>query len=73
MRTPEERRLLRTHSVTITMTPRQAGEARAALCRAAWTEENGRLFAAASRITFGLWDAGWKEDSDDGRWLAERA
>lgn len=64
---------MRSYSVTVTMTPRQAVEAERALRRAAVVEESGRLFSAAHRITCGLIDAGWEWDADRREYRRERA
>lgn len=59
--------IMRSKSVTVRMTPRQAAEAERALVRAAVGTESSRLFSAAAAISSGLWDAGWERD-EKGSW-----
>ncbi len=64
---------MRSYSVTVTMTPRQAIEAEYLLRLAAVQKESGRGFSAGSRIASGLYDAGWDRvqtgTDDDPRWV----
>lgn len=53
---------MRSHSVTVRMTPRQAVEAMRALERIGATTDNERAFTARHRIMSGLRDAGWQWD-----------
>ena len=50
---------MRSYSVTVTMTPRQAIEAVTAIRKVAVSEGSARLYSASHRIACGLWDAGW--------------
>lgn len=63
---------MRSYSVTVTMTPRQAIEAVDALRWAAVTRESSRLYGASHRIACGLWDAGWdsinRGTEDEPKW-----
>jgi hypothetical protein len=59
---------MRSYSVAVTMTPRQAIEAMEGLAHAARTTESGRLFAASMRIQNGLLDAGWSWDAEKRAW-----
>jgi hypothetical protein len=59
--------IMRSKSVTVKMTPRQAAEAERALTRAAFGTESGRLYSAATAIRVGLLEAGWDID-EKGNW-----
>jgi hypothetical protein len=63
---------MRSYSVTVKMTPRQAIEAADALHHAAVGRGSSRLFSAAHRINCGLWDAGWdsinRGTEDEPKW-----
>ncbi len=61
--------VMRSLSVSVQMTPRQAVEAMRALEHFAVTTESGRAYSARSRVMFGLQDAGWRWDEfDDECW-----
>jgi hypothetical protein len=68
--TPEGRKKMRSYSVTVTMTPRQALEAMDGLHDYAVTHESSRAFTASSRIMCGLFDAGWNWDDRIKCWVA---
>jgi len=55
---------MRSYSITVIMTPRQAVAAMRACEHTAVTTGDARAFRARERIMFGLWDAGWKYDED---------
>jgi len=55
---------MRSYSITVTMTPRQAVAAMRACELAASETEDKRTWRARERVMFGLWDAGWTFDED---------
>lgn len=55
---------MRSLSITVRMTPRQAVAALRACEEAGLTGVSPRAFAARERVMFGLWDAGWKYDEE---------
>jgi hypothetical protein len=63
---------MRSHSVTIRMTPRQAIAALRALDYCALREEgrmSSQMYGAAGNVRHGLSDAGWEDVSREG-WMA---
>lgn len=61
--------VMRSLSVTVRMTPRQAVAAMRACEVAGATTEDPRAWRARERIMFGLQDAGWRWDEfDDETW-----
>lgn len=54
--------VMRSLSVTVRLTPRQAVAAMRALKMAAATEYEPRAYRVRERVMFGLWDAGWVFD-----------
>jgi len=53
---------MRSYSITVTLTPRQAVAAMRALEYAGATEFDRRAYRVRERVMFGLWDAGWQYD-----------
>ena len=58
---------MRSLSVTVRFTPRQAVAALRAL-EVAGAAEQDRAYSARSRVMLGLMDAGWEWDDDNERW-----
>lgn len=56
--------LMRSLSVTVKMTPRQAVAAMRALEYVGAIELDKRAYRARERVMFGLWDAGWVFDEN---------
>jgi hypothetical protein len=59
--------IMRSQSVTVRFTPRQAVAAMRALERAGAAGVE-RSYSARSRVMYGLFDAGWEWDGDNERW-----
>lgn len=65
--------VMRSLSVTVKMTPRQAVAAMRACELAGVTTEDRRAWRARERIMFGLQDAGWRwDENDDETWTLDR-
>lgn len=63
--------VMRSRSVTVKMTPRQAVAAMRACELAGVTTEDRRAWRARERIMFGLQDAGWEWDDDNECWTLD--
>ena len=61
---------MRTYSVTVKMTPRQAVVAMDGLHDQAAQSGNNRLYDAEHRIYVGLLDAGWSWDNRAKTWMS---
>ena len=64
---------MRSLSVTVKLTPRQAVAAMRALELAALTTEDKRAWRVRERVMFGLHAAGWTWDDDAESWRLDRA
>ncbi len=64
---------MRSRSVTVEMTPRQAVSAARGCELAGLTTGDRRAFAARHRIFAGLRDAGWEWDEDSETWRRARS
>ena len=59
--------IMRSQSVTVRLTPRQAVAAIRAL-EVAGAAEQPRAYSARSRVVNGLFDAGWEWDGENEQW-----
>ena len=59
--------IMRSQSVTVRFTPRQAVAAIRAL-EVAGAAEQPRAYSARSRVTAGLFEAGWEWDGENEQW-----
>ena len=60
---------MRSLSVTVKLTPRQAVAAMRALEVAGAEDVDPRAYRVRERVMFGLWDAGWVfDETDDEAW-----